>query len=56
MMARWSDDNTAEQRQIVKTIEYLVDEEDDTLDLRSPNGFADDLPELHQLQEYLGYV
>ena len=45
-----------DQRRIVATIEYLVDDEDADPDLRGPTGFDDDLHQLHQLQEYLGYV
>ena len=56
ILTRWSDYRASEQRMIVKTIEYLVNDEDDEPDLRSPNGFDDDLHQLHRLQEYLGYV
>ena len=56
ILTRWPEYTVVEQRRIVATIEYLLNDEDADPDLRSPTGFGDDLHELHQLQEYLGYV
>jgi hypothetical protein len=57
ILCRWDEYSANEQRQIVRTVEYLVNPEDDDVnDLTSPNGFADDLAELRKLQDFLGYV
>lgn len=56
ILARWPAYSAAQQRRIIATIEYLVNDEDAQPDLRSPNGFADDLRKLHQLRDFLGYV
>ncbi|MCW2804067.1 MAG: hypothetical protein QOF52_2572 [Propionibacteriaceae bacterium] len=56
ILARWEEFSAPEQRAIVATIEYVVNTEDDESDLRSPDGFVDDLEQLHKLQDFLGYV
>lgn len=52
----WEDFNVTEQRAIVRTIEHVVNLDDDHPDLAGPDGFRDDLAELHDLEAFLGYV
>ena len=56
ILSRWDEFSANEQREIVSTIEYVVNTEDDENDLRSPDGFLDDLHQFHRLQVFLGYV
>jgi hypothetical protein len=57
ILSRWDDYSANEQREIIRTVEYLVNPEDDDVnDLTTPDGFADDLAELRKLQVFLGYV
>jgi hypothetical protein len=57
ILCHWDEFNVNEHREIVRTVEYLVNPEDDDVnDLTSPDGFADDLAELRKLQDFLGYV
>lgn len=56
IMTRWTEFSAVEQREIVRTIEYLINDDDDQHDLTDPDGFADDVAELHRLQAFLGYV
>ena len=54
ILARWDEYTANEQRQIVRTIEYLVNADDDVPDLTTPNGFTDDLAELRKLEASSG--
>ena len=57
ILADWSDFTAGQQRQIVSTIEFLVKPTDaGQPDLTTPDGFRDDLAELHRLHAVLGYV
>lgn len=57
VLADWSDFSAGQQRQIVSTIEFLVNPDDDGKpDLTTPDGFDDDLAELRRLHAFLGYV
>lgn len=57
ILADWADFTAAQQRQIVSTIEYLVNPDDGGRpDLTTPDGFHDDLAELRRLHAILGYV
>ncbi len=56
ILTRWEEFTAREQREIVRTVEYLVNTDDDINDLTSPDGFVDDLAELDKLRAYLGYV
>jgi len=56
MLVRWDSFSTPEQRDIVRTIEYVVNSEDDQPDLAGPDGFQDDLAEFERLKARLGYV
>ncbi len=54
ILTRWDHYDAAQQREIVRTIEYVINPDDEQNDLTSPNGFADDLAEFNKLREYLG--
>lgn len=56
LLAHWDEFSATEQREIVRTVEYLVNPDDDVNDLTGPDGFADDLAELDRLRLFLGYV
>jgi len=56
LISRWSEFSVGEQREIIRTLEYLVNPDDDQPDLGGPDGFRDDLAELRRLQGFLGYV
>lgn len=57
ILARWDEYTAHEQREIVATIEYLVNTEDGEVnDLTDPQGFADDLAQLRRLEDRLGFV
>lgn len=57
ILADWPDFTAGQQREIVSTIEFLVNPTDDGKpDLTTPDGFHDDLAELHRLHALLGYV
>lgn len=57
ILADWADFTAGQQRQIISTIEYLVNPDDDGhSDLTTPDGFDDDLAELRRLHAFLGYV
>lgn len=53
VMSRWTHFTAEQQREIVRTIEYLINDEDSVPDLRTPDGFRDDLAQFHQLQAFL---
>ena len=55
LLTRWDDYSACEQREIVRTVQYVVKTDDAIDDLTAPNGFADDLAELHKLRAFLGY-
>lgn len=57
ILADWSDFTAGQQRQIISTIEFLVNPTDaGQPDLSTPDGFHDDLAELRRLHAFLGYV
>jgi hypothetical protein len=56
ILARWDSFNAAEQREIVRTIEYVVNSDDEQPDFASPDGFQDDLAEFDRLKARLGYL
>jgi len=56
MLARWDSFNTSQQREIVRTIEYVVNIDDEQPDLAGPDGFQDDLAEFERLKARLGYM
>ena len=58
MLAHWADYSAAEQRKIVATVEYLLDPIDPggRVDLRDPDGFADDLARFDPLRHELGHA
>jgi len=56
ILAHWDEFSANEQREIVKTIEYLVNPDDERNDLLDRDGFLDDLERFHCLQAFLGYV
>jgi hypothetical protein len=56
LMTRWSEFSAAEQREVVRTIEYLINSDDEQPDFSGPDGFRDDLAALRRLQAFLGYV
>lgn len=56
ILAHWDEFTANQQREIFRTIEYLVNPDDAVHDLNSPDGFRDDLEQLHRLQDSLGYV
>ena len=56
ILARWDEYTANEQRHIIRTIEYLVNADDEVPDLTTANGFTDDLAELRKLEAALGYV
>lgn len=56
IMTRWPEFSAHEQREIITTIEYLITSQDHNPDLQGPDGFRDDVAELHRLQAFLGYV
>ena len=55
ILLRWDDYSACEQREIVRTVQYVVKTDDAIHDLTAPHGFADDLAELHKLRVFLGY-
>lgn len=55
LLASWDDFSCREQREIVRTVEYLVNADDNVNDLTSPDGFVDDLEQFQRLQSFLGY-
>ncbi|HEY5822090.1 MAG TPA: hypothetical protein VIT20_08950 [Propionibacteriaceae bacterium] len=57
ILAHWDEFTANQHRQIMRTVEYVVnDEDEDGNDLTSPDGFRDDLQQLHELKAALGYV
>ncbi len=56
ILAHWDEFTANQHRQIVRTVEYVVNADDEVNDLTSPDGFADDLAQLRELQDSLGYV
>lgn len=52
----WDDFSANEQREVVATVQYVIDSDDDVSDLTSPDGFADDAAKVEQLRHLLGYV
>jgi hypothetical protein len=56
ILTRWSEFSATEQREIVATVEYLINSDDSEPDLVGPDGFRDDVAQLHRLQAFLGYV
>jgi hypothetical protein len=55
LLARWDEFSADEQREIVGTIEYVINSDDDIPDLESADGFADDWEKVRSLQAFLGY-
>jgi hypothetical protein len=55
LLAHWDEFSANEQREIVRTIEYVVNSDDEVPDLVSPNGFDDDREQVRNLHAYLGY-
>jgi hypothetical protein len=55
LLARWDEFSANEQREIVRTIEYVVNSDDDIPDLESADGFADDWVRVRDLNSFLGY-
>src|SRR5690242_15519628 len=55
LLARWDEFSVNEQREIVRTIEYVVNADDEVPDLASPDGFADDWEQVRKLHASLGY-
>ncbi|MBA8795759.1 hypothetical protein FHX74_003400 [Friedmanniella endophytica] len=56
ILAQWDTYSAHEQREIVKTVQYIIDTEDDDNDLTSPDGFLDDMARVDRLQQLLGFV
>jgi hypothetical protein len=57
ILADWPEFTAGQQREVVSTIEFLVNPTDDGHpDLTTPDGFHDDLAELQRLHAVLGYV
>ena|SRR6476620_6389548 len=55
LLVRWDEFSANEQREIIRTIEYVINSDDEIPDLESPDGFADDWQQLRDLQAFLGY-
>lgn len=56
LLAHWDEFSANEQREIIRTIEYVVNSDDEVPDLEGPDGFTDDWEQLRKLHEYLGYL
>ncbi|GAA2108628.1 hypothetical protein GCM10009841_29280 [Microlunatus panaciterrae] len=56
ILTHWDEFTAGQQREVVSTVEYLINTDDDENDLQSPNGFLDDLDKYHELQVSLGYA
>lgn len=56
ILACWDEFTICQQREIVRTIEYVINTDDDIPDLLDPNGFRDDLERLRRLQDFLDRV
>lgn len=56
ILSHWDDFSTNEQREVMATVQYVIDTEDDTNDLTSPDGFLDDLARVDELRLFLGYL
>lgn len=56
LLARWDSFSPPEQREIVRTIEYVVNSDDEQPDFAGPDGFQDDLAEFERLKARLGYL
>ena len=56
ILTHWDEFIADQQREVISTIEYVVNTDDDVNDLTSPDGFLEDLERLHQLRSSLGYV
>lgn len=57
ILAHWDEFTANQHRHIMRTVGYLVNDDDEGgHDLTSPNGFVDDLDQLHELKVALGYV
>lgn len=54
ILTHWDEFTANEQRQVMSTVEYVVNTDDEVNDLTSPDGFLDDLDRLQQLQTTLG--
>jgi hypothetical protein len=55
ILTRWDDYSACEQREIIRTVQYVVKTDDAINDLTTGNGFVDDLAELQRLRAFLGY-
>lgn len=55
ILTHWDDYSACEQREIIRTVQYVVKTDDAINDLTASDGFADDLAELHKLRAFLGY-
>lgn len=56
LLMHWDEFSARQQREVMSTVEYLINTDDAEHDLQSPDGFLDDLTKFEQLQESLGYV
>lgn len=55
LLASWDEFSANEQREIIRTIEYVVNSDDDLPDLDGPDGFSDDWGRVKDLNVFLGY-
>jgi hypothetical protein len=56
MLARWDSFSPPEQREIVRTIEYVVNSDDEQPDFAGPDGFQDDMAEFERLKARLDHA
>ena len=56
ILTHWDELTAPQQREVISTIEYVLDSDDEVNDLTSPDGFADDLDRVRRLQSMLGYA
>jgi hypothetical protein len=56
VLTHWDELTAHQQRAVMETVEYVVNDDDDEPDLVSPDGFADDLARVRALQTALGYA
>ena len=56
ILTHWDEFTAHEQREVISTIEYVLNSDDEVNDLTAPDGFADDLERVRRLQALLGYA
>ena len=56
ILTDWDEFTANQQREVISTVEYVLNSDDEVNDLTSPDGFADDLGRLRRLQALLGYA